>query len=140
MGESGNVMYEMATKAGIIGSDLDKLGSIFVKYNGENIPEAKLMPLWLSYQDLLTAFANKTEPLSQLFKEYVERHDSLEVDKEHASQFFRTVVEGFTVVSNWDDENGIGIRSFVNINGSTALSLSKGGSSILHMMMVEFVV
>lgn len=137
MGESGNVVYDLAKKAGIIGTNLDELEAIFVRSNGANIPGEMIQPLWLSYPDIISTFNNKMKPVSELFKEYVENVKISDLDKETSAQVFRMIIESFTPITNWEDETGDGLTSYVKLNGSSSLTLTKGANSILHLMMVN---
>lgn len=137
VGESGNIFYDLAMKAGIVGIKLDELDQIFSKYNGESVAPEHVFPLWLSYPAIISTFANKNQTVSQLFGEYVEQLRYNALDKDTSTQCFRMYVEAFTPISDWNDETGAGFRSFVNLNGSSAISLTKSATSILHVMMVS---
>lgn len=137
MGESGNIAYELAKEAGIIGNKLDELEGIYVKSNGENVPLQKILPLWSSYNEIISTFDNKTKLISELFKERIGNLITSDLDKDTITNFFKLLIESITPITDWKDATGEGLRTFVPIEGSTAITLKTGVSSLLQIMMVN---
>lgn len=138
MGESGNILYELSKKAGIIGTKFDELDAKYVKSNGENIPAEKVLPFWFSYYEITSTFDNETKLVSDLFKQSVQTLNTSDIDKDTTLQLYRLLMESITPFTDWDDEIGVGLRSYEHIPGSTGIGLTKGVVAVLHMLMVSF--
>lgn len=137
MGESGNIVYEIAKKAEIIGNKLDELDGIYVKSNGEKVPKEKLTPLWTSYNQIISTFDNKTKLVSELFKESIEGLGTSDLDKDTITEYLKILTESITPVTDWEDETGDGLRTFVRIEGSQSITFTTGVNSVLQILMVN---
>lgn len=127
----------LSKKAGIVGTKLDELDALYVKSNGENIPAEKILPVWFSYYDITATFDNDTKLVADLFKQSVENLNTNDLDKDTTLQLFRLLMESITPFTDWEDETGVGFRSYEQIPGSTGINLTKGVIAVLHILMVR---
>lgn len=140
MGENGNVAYEMARDSNAVGSKLEENDALFVKSNGERIDKEKMLSLWKLFDETLPTYENRSETISDLFKNQIEQIDSGDLagnlDKDTVKHFFKLLVESVTPVTDWNLETGKGLNTFKTIKGSTAISLNTGMNALLQILTV----
>lgn len=135
MGETGNILYDLAKGNSVIQEKIENFDEVFVKSNGEPIPLEKIEPYYKVFQEVLDKSHDKGELISDIFKNHIEQLESS--DKEIITQYFKNLVESLTPAVNWDRETGTGISTFEALPGSTAISLKTGMNALLYMIMVR---
>lgn len=139
MGETGNVLYELAQSNSVLQEKIESYTETFVKSNGEAIPTEKMTSYYEVFEEVLKKSHDNNQLLSDIFKNHLENElVPLEADdKQIVMQYFKNLVETLTPAVNWDHETGAGLSSFEMLPGSTAMSLKTGFNAFLYMIMVR---
>ncbi|XP_063709329.1 spermine oxidase-like [Culicoides brevitarsis] len=141
MGETGNILYEMAKKHSLLKEKIENFNETFVKSNGESIPDGFFDDYYEIFQTLLNKSENNEALLSNIFKNHVEEgiSNQLEAEDKHlVMQYFKNLVESVTPAVDWNHETGSGISSFESLPGSTAISMKTGLNALLFMIMNSY--
>lgn len=140
MGDTGNILYDLAKANSLLLESIDNYNETFVKSNGEPVPQEALEPYIKMFEEVLDKHHDSNELVSDIFKKHIDNEieQGEGIDTHIILQYLKNLVESLTPAVNWDRETGIGISSFDALPGSTAISLKSGLNTLLHIIMNSY--